>query len=90
MKNNDLVLLRRFSSAGEAAIFRSLLESADIRVVTTGELVNDVYPIGETWAGIDVWVAPEDVEKAREVLSARFDEREFEREAERSGNPDSA
>lgn len=88
MKDKDVVTLGRFSTAGEAAIYRSLLESAGIYVMTTGELVNEIYPVGSTWAGIELKVAPEDAERAREILSARFDEGEFETESAREADPE--
>ena len=73
----------RFSTSGEAAIYRSLLESAGIPAMTVGEYIHDIYPIGESWAGIELRVAPEDEQRAREILSAHFDEAEFERESSR-------
>jgi len=83
MKDKGVVTIGRFSTSGEAAIYRSLLESAGVEVITIGEFVNDIYPIGDSWAGIELRVAPEDEEKAREVLAAHFDEKEFERESSR-------
>jgi hypothetical protein len=81
MKDKGVVTLAAFSTAGEAAIYRSLLESAGIEVMTTGEFVNEIYPMGESWAGIELRVAPEDEREARKILAAHFDEAEFERES---------
>lgn len=84
MRDKGVITLCRFSTSGEAAIYRSLLESAGINVMTVGEYVNDIYPIGDSWAGIELRVAAEDEERARELLSAGFDQREFETESEQS------
>jgi hypothetical protein len=89
MKEKDLVTVGQFSTAGEAAIYRSLLESAEIPVMTLGEIVNEIYPVGDSWAGIELKVAPEYAERARQMLAARFDPEEFRKEASVIGDPDS-
>jgi hypothetical protein len=80
MKEKGVVTLERFSTAEQAEIYRALLESAGIRVMITGEYVNTIYPIGSSWAGIELRVAPADEALAREILAARFDRNEFETE----------
>ena len=75
----------RFSTPGEAAIYQTLLESAGIPAMSVGEFMNTIYPLGDSWSGIELRVAPEDEERAREVLAAHFDEAEFERESSHKG-----
>ncbi len=82
MKEQGVVTLGRFSTAEEAEIYRSLLESAGIRAMITGEYVNTIYPIGSSWAGVELRVAPQDEALARELLAAGFDRKEFETESE--------
>lgn len=88
MKDRDVVIIGHFSTLGEASIYRSLLESAGIKVMTAGEYVHDVYPIGDSWAGIELKVAPEDAERAREILEAKFDPEEFKTESGQKTDPE--
>jgi len=88
MEEKGLVTLGRFSSAGELAIYQSLLEANGIRVFVTGEYTNDVYPMGETWASIDLQVAAEDEQQAREILTAGFDKEEFKTESAKKPDPE--
>ena len=88
MKDKGVVTLRKFSTSGEASIYASLLEGAGINVMLVGEYVNDIYPIGDSWAGIELRVAPEDEKQAREILSAKFDKDEFKTESAKKSDPE--
>ena len=81
MKDREVVTLGRFSSSEEAEIYRSLLEGAGVNVMTVGEFVNNIYPMGSSWAGVELRVAPEDEKLAREILAAKFDKEEFKTES---------
>ncbi len=80
MKDKGVVTLGRFFTLEEAEIYRSLLEGAGIKAMTVGEFINNIYPVGASWAGVELRVAPRDEAKAREILNARFDRHEFEAE----------
>lgn len=77
MDDKGIVTLMRFASAGEANIYKALLDANGVTSMLTGEYVNEIYPIGDSWAGIELQVAPEDEGRAREILAAGFDKEEF-------------
>lgn len=91
MDTHKVVTLMRFVSDGEANLFRSLLEANGVHAELIGEYANDIYPLNNQWAGISLQVAEEDVDKAKEILSAKFDECEFlEGTGEESGSDHSS
>lgn len=77
MDKEKLVTLMRFTSDGEANLYKSLLEANGIAAALVGEYANDIYPLASEWFSIRLLVAPEDVAGAKELLSAEFDQCEF-------------
>ena len=66
MDKSKVVIIKSFPTAGEALIYKSLLESGGVEC----ELIN-----------VKLAVAEKDAEKAREILSAKFDQQEFDTES---------
>ena len=75
MDNSKLSVLKTFSSAGEASIYQSLLESNGIRC----ELLNE--GISGDLSKIRLVVNEADAAKAEEILAAGFDQEEFDTES---------
>ncbi len=77
MDNEKMVTLMRFTSDGEANLYKSLLDANGVNNALVGEYANDIYPLASEWFPIRLLVAPEDVQQAKAVLSAEFDPCEF-------------
>ena len=71
MDNSKLSVLKTFSSAGEASIYQSLLESNGIRCELLNEGISDIRLV----------VNEADAAKAEEILAAGFDQEEFDKES---------
>ena len=83
MDDSKLVVIRSFSSAGEASIYKSLLESSGVACELLNELTADVLPIRTDMMPIRLVVNAEDAKKAEEILDAGFDKEEFDKESAR-------
>ena len=79
MDNSKLSVLKTFSSAGEASIYQSLLESNGIRCELLNEGISDILP-GDL-SKIRLVVNEADAAKAEEILAAGFDQEEFDTES---------
>lgn len=79
MERDDLVVLMKFDRVNNAALHKSLLESAGIQAYILDEYMGTVLPAG---GGLQVRlaVAQSDEKKAREILAADFDEDSFKHE----------
>ena len=71
MDKSKVVIIKSFPTAGEALIYKSLLESGGVECELINETVSDVLPLQNE----------KDAEKAREILSAKFDQQEFDTES---------
>jgi hypothetical protein len=80
MDNNKLVTIGQFDSPTQANLYLALLTDAGVEAVLAGEYANEVLPLN-SFSPIRLQVAAHDEKQARKILSADFDEREFEREA---------
>ena len=75
MDDSKLVVIRSFSSVGEASIYKSLLESSGVPCELLNELTAEVLPIRNE-------MMPEaDARRAEEILGAKFDQEEFDKES---------
>ena len=70
MDDSKLVVIRSFSSVGEASIYKSLLESSGV----PGELLNEL-------TAVRLVVNEADARRAEEILGAKFDQEEFDKES---------
>lgn len=68
MEKNDLTVIRRFSTEGEAQVVKSLLESGGFECYMTNEYTAQVWPTGLFACGI--CVKAEDAERANAFLEA--------------------
>lgn len=88
MDSSKFITLRTFSSAGEAAICRSLLESNGIHCEILNGDASNVFPVPGDLSKIRLIVNEADAPHAEEILSAGFDRTEFDiRSAEGNENP---
>lgn len=76
-----VVVLKSFNSIEQAQMAKALLESADVEVRLQNELVAQLLPFGNNFMQVNLLTREEDVERAKSVLSAGFDEKELEKEA---------
>ena len=60
---------------------KSLLESGGVECELINETVSDVLPLQNELMNVKLAVAEKDAEKAREILSAKFDQQEFDTES---------
>ena len=81
MDNSKFSVLKTFSSAGEASIYQSLLESNGIRCELLNEGISDILPIPGDLSKIRLVVNEADTAKAEEILAAGFDQEEFDTES---------
>lgn len=73
MKNEqEFTVLRTFNNAGEAAVLKSLLDSAGIDNFIRNDATSLVLPMLNESVGVKVVVRTEDLEKAEEFLQAAF------------------
>lgn len=78
MENVNVVTLVRFDSLGEAEIVKGLLESNGVNCELMHETIQTVLPYLTSGVDpIELVVAEPDVERAREILAAKFDQQEF-------------
>ena len=81
MDKSKVVIIKSFPTAGEALIYKSLLESGGVECELINETVSDVLPLQNELMNVKLAVAETDAEKAREILSAKFDQQEFDTES---------
>ena len=81
MDKSKVVIIKSFPTAGEALIYKSLLESGGVECEQINETVSDVLPLQNELMNVKLAVAEKDAEKAREILSAKFDQQEFDTES---------
>ena len=77
MDDSKLVVIRSFSSVGEASIYKSLLESSGVPC----ELTAEVLPIRNEMMPVRLVVNEADARRAEEILGAKFDQEEFDKES---------
>lgn len=81
MDQSKVVVVRSFATVGEALICQSLLESAGIACKLLGETISSVLPLQNEYTEVYVAVLGKDLEKAEEILSAKFDQQEYDEES---------
>ena len=69
MIRNDLTALATFDDDIKANLARNSLEAAKIKAYLSGESSNTLWHIGNGFSGVQLWVANEDLERARDVLN---------------------
>ena len=73
MDKSKVVIIKSFPTAGEALIYKSLLESGGVECELINETVSDVLPLQNELMNVKLAVA--------EILSAKFDQQEFDTES---------
>lgn len=81
MDSSKVVVLRSFVTGGEASIYKALLESSGVECALINENSSGVLPIGSNLMQINLIVEEDQLERAEEVLSAKFDVEEFDKES---------
>ena len=81
MDDSKLVVIRSFSSVGEASIYKSLLESSGVPCELLNELTAEVLPIRNEMMPVRLVVNEADARRAEEILGAKFDQEEFDKES---------
>lgn len=82
--NKKVISVMSFNSVMEAQLYKALLESAGIAARMQNDIAAQVIPAYGTLMEINLLVAEEDQKRAREVLGAKFDIDEFQRDVEAS------
>lgn len=77
MKDANAVVIRTFGSVSEAQLYKALLESAGIPARMKNDIAAQVLPAYGGMMEVDLLVSAENEKKAKEILAARFDEKEF-------------
>lgn len=72
MDKSKVVIIKSFPTAGEALIYKSLLESGGVECELINETVSDVLPLQNELMNVKLAVAEKDAEKAREILSGQI------------------
>lgn len=81
MDKKDFVVIRTFQTSGEAMIYQTLLESNGIRCELINEITSDMLPVGNDMFPVRLVVNKDDEKQAEEILSAQFDQQEFDTES---------
>ena len=71
MDDSKLVVIRSFSSVGEASIYKSLLESSGVPCELLNELTAEVLPIRNEMMPVRLVVNEADARRAEEILGAK-------------------
>ena len=72
------VVLKKYNTLGEANVVKSLLEGYGVDAFIRDPNMNNVFPnIPITAKGIELIVREEDYDKAKEILSAKFDKKDI-------------
>ncbi len=86
--SGKVVTIMSFNSLNEAQLYVALLESAGVTAVLQNDIVTQVYPPIGMMLPVNILVAEEEQQRAREILGAKFDIDDFHRQANNSGiNP---
>lgn len=62
------VCVNTYSDASAAHIDRGMLEANGIPTTLTNDLLSSVYPMTDTWAGVDLMVPAKLLAQARKLL----------------------
>ena len=81
MDTSKFITLRTFSSAGEASLCRSLLESNGLRCEILNGGASNVFPVPGDLSQIRLIVNEADAPRAEEILSSEFDRAAFDAES---------
>lgn len=81
MDKSKVVVVKKFTNAGEAMIYQTLLASNGIECELVNETAFDIMPMQNEWLEIKLVVAEKDAEAAKAILAAKFDQQEFETES---------
>ena len=73
METSEFVTIKTFATAGEAMVYKSLLESAGIMSHIKNELMSMVMPVVNPSLSVELVVSEEDVARAREFLAAKIE-----------------
>lgn len=79
---NEAVVVATYLSVNEAQIFKALLESAGVPARMQNDIAAQIIPAYGDMMQVNLLVSPDDLEKAREILSAGFDQKEFDAESQ--------
>ncbi len=77
MDNSKVVIIKSFTSVGEALIYKTLLESSGVSCELINETITDILPLQNELIKVKLAILEEDLERAHEILSAEFDREEF-------------
>ena len=81
MDDSKLVVIRSFSSVGEASIYKSLLESSGVPCELRTDRTAGVLPIRNEMRPGRLVVNGAEARRAEEILGAKFDQEEFDKES---------
>jgi hypothetical protein len=81
MDKSEIVIIKKFSSIGEAEVYKALLESAGINAELNHDVMASVMPAFGGLLDVELVVAAADEKRAKEVLHAKFDKEEFAEES---------
>jgi hypothetical protein len=70
---DDLVMVRVFDNEVEAEIARGELEAAGIRAVVLKDDAGGMYPFLQGASGVRLMVAPDDTDRAEDILESGSD-----------------
>ncbi len=86
MDESKIVTIRKFDSEVEASIVKGLLDAAGINSSLIHETMQSVLPL-QSLTQIELCVAAKDEKRALELISAKFDKEDFERETRTEPKP---
>ena len=81
MDESKVVVIRSFATTGEAVIYKALLENSGIECELLNETMSSILPFQSEMTEVRLAVSEEDAAKAEEILSAKFDQDEFDKES---------
>lgn len=81
MDRSKIVVLKRFTSAEEAELFKALLGANGIESALLNATASGVLPIQTDLMEVELAVNEKDAKLARQILNADFDHKEFEEES---------
>lgn len=79
---SKVVSIMSFNSVMEAQLYKALLESAGVTARLQNDIATQVYPPIGIILPVNILVAEEDQVRAREILGAKFDIDEFQRQSD--------
>lgn len=87
----EVTIICTFNQYNRATIYKSILDSAGIESKLLNETITSILPMQNEWTEIFLVVRAEDAAKAKKILSAKFDQEEFEleqKQAKKKSDPD--